>query len=172
MSAVTLQTDTFDSPIGPMVLVSRDGRLCAVEFDSVPDTLAGRLHDRFGEVDLVPTPDANGFTSCLRAYFGGDWAALDGIPVETGGTEFQQSVWRVLRTIPPGETRSYGEIAAMLAKPGASRAVGLANAQNPVAVVIPCHRVIGANGSLTGYGGGVHRKQWLLRHEAAQTTLF
>ena len=100
-------------------------------------------------------------------YFAGDIAAIDRIAVDTGGTPFQQSVWRLLRLIPPGTTATYGELAAKLNSPGAARAVGLANGSNPVAIVVPCHRVIGAGGKLVGYGGGLDRKRWLLSHESA-----
>jgi methylated-DNA-[protein]-cysteine S-methyltransferase len=103
----------------------------------------------------------------LEAYFAGDLAALDGVTTRTAGTEFQQQVWAALRTIPVGATASYGEIAAQIGQKGAARAVGAANNRNPVAIVIPCHRVIGANGALVGYGGGLERKLLLLRHEGA-----
>ena len=101
----------------------------------------------------------------VEAYFAGDVRALDGVAVKTGGTDFQRSVWAALRAIPAGETRSYGQLAAAIGSPKAVRAAGLANGQNPVAVIVPCHRVIGANGTLTGYAGGLERKRWLLRHE-------
>jgi methylated-DNA-[protein]-cysteine S-methyltransferase len=101
----------------------------------------------------------------LNAYFAGELDALNDVPVATGGTEFQRKVWRALRMIPAGATMSYGELAAKIGRPSASRAVGAANGSNPVAIVVPCHRVIGANGTLTGYGGGLPRKRWLLDHE-------
>ena len=103
----------------------------------------------------------------VEAYFDGDAQALDGLAVKTGGTAFQRSVWAALRDIPAGETRSYGQLAAAIGSPRAVRAAGLANGQNPIAVIVPCHRVIGANGTLTGYAGGLERKKWLLAHEAA-----
>ena len=101
----------------------------------------------------------------VEAYFAGDVRALDGVAVKTGGTAFQRTVWAALRAIPPGETRSYGQLAAAIGSPKAVRAAGLANGQNPVAVIVPCHRVIGSNGTLTGYAGGLERKRWLLKHE-------
>ena len=101
----------------------------------------------------------------LQAYFAGSPVEFD-VPLSLLGTDFQQRVWNELREIPLGETISYGELARRLGAPGASRAVGLANGRNPVSIVVPCHRVIGANGRLTGYGGGLQRKAWLLRHEA------
>ncbi|HET8842556.1 MAG TPA: methylated-DNA--[protein]-cysteine S-methyltransferase, partial [Ktedonobacteraceae bacterium] len=103
----------------------------------------------------------------LRAYLAGDPRSLDAIPVDTGGTAFQQQVWSALRSIPLGTTTTYGELAASLGKPKAYRAVGATNALNPIAIVLPCHRVVGADASLTGYAGGLHRKDWLLRHERA-----
>lgn len=105
-------------------------------------------------------------TAQLDAYFAGTLAQFD-LTLAPQGTEFQQSVWKALLDIPFGQTESYGSLATRLGKPGASRAVGLANGRNPISIIIPCHRVIGANGSLTGYGGGIDRKRWLLRHERA-----
>ncbi|MBU1538324.1 MAG: methylated-DNA--[protein]-cysteine S-methyltransferase [Alphaproteobacteria bacterium] len=101
----------------------------------------------------------------VEGWFGGDLTALDGLTVKTGGTAFQRTVWAALRDIPAGETRSYGQLAAAIGSPRAVRAAGLANGQNPIAVIVPCHRVIGANGTLTGYAGGLERKRWLLDHE-------
>jgi methylated-DNA-[protein]-cysteine S-methyltransferase len=104
------------------------------------------------------------------AYFDGDVRALDALPVKTQGTAFQSEVWAALRAIPVGQTRSYGQLAAAIGRPSAVRAVGLANGSNPVGVIVPCHRVIGANGTLTGYAGGLERKRWLLAHEAANAS--
>ena len=101
----------------------------------------------------------------LDAFFSGSLDALDEIEVHTGGTEFQRSVWAALREIPSGKTTSYGRLAQNIGRPGACRAVGLANGANPIGIVVPCHRVIGADGTLTGYGGGIERKRWLLEHE-------
>jgi methylated-DNA-[protein]-cysteine S-methyltransferase len=105
----------------------------------------------------------------MRAYFKGDIAAIDNLPVETAGTPFQTSVWRALRRIRGGKTISYAELARRIGKPRAVRAAGLANGQNPISIVVPCHRVIGSDGSLTGYGGGLPRKKWLLEHEGGST---
>lgn len=105
--------------------------------------------------------------TAVEAYFAGDVAALDGLSVRTGGTAFQREVWAALRAIPPGETRTYGQQASAIGRPRAVRAVGLANGQNPIAVIVPCHRVVGAGGALTGYAGGMERKRWLLAHETA-----
>ncbi|HEX7610606.1 MAG TPA: methylated-DNA--[protein]-cysteine S-methyltransferase, partial [Solirubrobacteraceae bacterium] len=101
----------------------------------------------------------------LAAYFAGTLTEFD-VQLELAGTDFQREVWQALRAIPYGETISYGELAQRVGKPSASRAVGLANGRNPIAIIVPCHRVIGADGSLTGYGGGLARKAWLLEHEA------
>ena len=103
----------------------------------------------------------------MRAYFKGDIAAIDTLPVETTGTQFQRSIWQALRKIPRGTTITYAELAKRIDKPKAIRAAGLANGQNPISIVVPCHRVIGSNGTLTGYGGGLPRKKWLLEHEGA-----
>ena len=123
------------------------------------------LQRRYGPVHLVEATDPHGFSSQLRAYLAGDYHCLDTIPVSTGGTAFQQEVWNALRAIPPGTTTTYGELAAKLGRPTAYRAVGGTNALNPIAIVLPCHRVVGADAALTGYAGGLERKQWLLRHE-------
>jgi methylated-DNA-[protein]-cysteine S-methyltransferase len=101
----------------------------------------------------------------VQRYFDGELGALDGLAVRTGGTAFQRSVWAELRRIPVATTISYGQLAGRIGRPSASRAVGMANGANPVAIVVPCHRVIGANAKLTGYGGGLHRKAWLIAHE-------
>jgi len=108
-------------------------------------------------------------TRAISRYFAGELAAIDSLPVKTGGTPFQRAVWHALRNIPCGTTISYAQLAGQIGRPAAVRAVGLANGANPIGVVVPCHRVIGADGSLTGYGGGIERKRWLLRHEGAPT---
>ncbi len=117
------------------------------------------------KIELVPGADPHGLTGAVADYFAGDLHAIDALPVKTAGTTFQQEIWRALREIPCGTTISYGELARRIGRPQAVRAVGLANGSNPIGVVVPCHRVIGANGSLTGYGGGIERKRWLLDHE-------
>src|SRR5205085_7604314 len=105
-----------------------------------------------------PTPRA--IRAAIEAYSDGDLAAIDKLPVKTGGTPFQREVWRLLRLIPAGKTTTYGKLAARLGAPNAARAVGMANGANPIGVIVPCHRVIGADSSLTGYGGGIARKEW------------
>jgi methylated-DNA-[protein]-cysteine S-methyltransferase len=127
---------------------------------------------RFGRAGFVDGADPFGLVAAMAAYFDGDVRVLDHIAVHFRGTPFQNSVWQALRDIPVGETLSYGALARRLGQPTAMRAVGLANGANPIGVIVPCHRVIGADGSLTGYGGGLERKKWLLAHEARHTGLF
>jgi methylated-DNA-[protein]-cysteine S-methyltransferase len=168
-----LLVDSFPSPIGPVSLASDGRSLCALEFCG-RDDLARRLRARFGG-DASPrrAADPQGFTARARAYFAGELDALGDVPVDGGGTAFQRRVWAALREIPPGETRTYSTLAARLGFTGrAARAVGLANARNPVAIAVPCHRVIGADGTLTGYAGGLERKRWLLAHESVRLPLF
>ena len=166
-TAIELRTDTVDSEIGPIVIVTGARALCALDFGDCEERMKELLTRRFE--DLVLRHEANplGVSEKVRAYLDGDLHALDDVPVDPGGTEFQQTVWSALRKIPVGATRTYGQLAASIGRPTASRAVGLANGCNPVAIVIPCHRVIGSNAALTGYAGGLPRKQWLLRNEGA-----
>lgn len=162
-----LQLDHFASPLGDILLVFDSAGLRALDFADFEDRMKRLLRLHYGVVALLPAPAPTTIAAPLVAYFAGDRAALDSIAVATGGTAFQRRVWAALRRIPTGETRSYGDLAAAIGSPGASRAVGMANGANPVGIVVPCHRVIGANGTLTGYAGGIERKQWLLRHEGA-----
>ena len=157
-----------DTPIGPLLLAVREGSLCAVEFDGAQARLRRTLSRRFPGAELRSGDDPSGFASRLRAYFDGDLSALESISVDPGGTPFQAKVWKELRRIPTGSAVSYRDLAGMIGAPKAVRAVGLANGANPVPIVIPCHRVIGADGGLTGYGGGLERKRWLLAHEGAR----
>lgn len=164
---MTLDVVVVESPIGPAHLVSDGRALCALELGDRARLIPG-LARRFGaEVALREGRDPLDLAARARAWFAGDLGALDGLALEPGGTPFQRRVWAELRRIPAGETRSYGAIAAALGQPGSARAVGLANGRNPIAIAIPCHRVIGADGSLTGYAGGLDRKRWLLAHERA-----
>lgn len=157
----------YSSPIGKLLLILDGAALVALDFEGFEDRMMRLLRRRFPTARLKAGKAPGGVTAALAAYFKGDHAALDDLDVRMGGTPFQQRVWSALRAIPPGETRGYGTLAAALGKPGASRAVGLANGANPVAIVVPCHRVIGADGGLTGYAGGLARKTYLLRHEGA-----
>jgi methylated-DNA-[protein]-cysteine S-methyltransferase len=164
--------DTMESPIGPLTAGERAGRVCLLHFgpDSAEiDPVIERWYP--GEPRVRRRlPEISGL---MARYFSGDIAALDTIPVELNGTPFQKAVWQALRRIPPGTTLSYGELARRIGESAAVRAVGAANGANPVAVIVPCHRVIGSNGSLTGYGGGLDRKRWLLTHEGiVSPTLF
>jgi methylated-DNA-[protein]-cysteine S-methyltransferase len=158
---ITTTTTTMESPVGTLTLTAVDGRLTGLHMD-------GQRHAPAGSTDWV-RDDAGlaGVVEQLEAYFGGSRSTFD-VPLDLQGTDFQRRVWTGLLEIPYGETMSYGELARRVGRPGASRAVGLANGRNPVAIIVPCHRVIGANGTLTGYGGGLDRKVWLLDHERAR----
>ena len=153
------------SPVGVWSLVASPRGLCLLHGGADWDALGVALARRFGTVSLADANDPFEAVSRLGAYFAGELSALNALPVDTGGTDFQQSVWAALRRIPAGRTWCYSEVATAVGRPTATRAVGAANGANPVAVVIPCHRVIGKDGGLTGYGGGLERKAWLLRHE-------
>jgi methylated-DNA-[protein]-cysteine S-methyltransferase len=159
--------DRVSSPVGTIVLVcDSEGRLRALDFASHEARLQRLLHRHYGEgrYTLLTAP-APSIRTALDAFFAGELGAIEGIAVQTGGTAFQRRVWAALRRIPAGTTTTYSRLATELGQPGASRAVGLANGANPIGIVVPCHRVIGADGSLTGYAGGVERKRWLLAHE-------
>jgi methylated-DNA-[protein]-cysteine S-methyltransferase len=160
-----LLIDRIPSPIGTILLVSDGHSLCSLDFADYETRLMALLHKRYASVKLIESLDPQEFSSKIRAYLAGDYACLDDLPVHAGGTDFQQQVWQALRTIPVGTTISYGELATKIGKPTAARAVGMANSLNPIAIVVPCHRVIGAKAKLTGYAGGLERKQWLLQHE-------
>ncbi len=160
--------DRLATPVGTMMIAAdADGNLRAALFTEDEQVVRRylRLQSGEGRFKLEPQLNPHGFSATIARYFGGELDAIDHIPVETGGTPFQREVWQALRKIPCGRTISYGELAKRIGRPAAVRAVGLANGANPVAVVVPCHRVIGSNGSLTGYGGGIERKRWLLDHE-------
>ncbi|MBX9447311.1 methylated-DNA--[protein]-cysteine S-methyltransferase [Dickeya chrysanthemi] len=166
-----MQTFLFDSlstPIGELLLITDENyHLRAVEWREYEEKLYQSLNKRYRHDPFVLKACNNPgeLTDTLRAYFAGDLNIIDALPVAAAGTDFQRQVWQALRTIPCGSTTTYGELAARLGQPGAARAVGLANGSNPVSIVVPCHRVIGSQGTLTGYAGGIHRKHWLLTHE-------
>ena len=160
-----LLTDKIESPIGDVLIAAADGKLIALEFAQVRERFDADLRARFGECRRKSARNPFGFSDRIRAYFVGELSALDDIPVDGGGTAFQRKVWNALREIPPGATRSYSELAEAVSRPNAVRAVGMINGRNPISIVVPCHRVIGKDGSLTGYGGGLDRKRWLLQHE-------
>lgn len=160
------------SPIGPMLsAVDAQGVLLALDFEDCEARMHRLLrlnhghHGHHGAGLCEGRPSNKSVGAALEAYFGGSPAALSGLPLRTAGTALQQAVWSALRLIPVGSTVSYGELAVRLGRPGASRAVGRANGANPIAIAVPCHRVIGRDGTLTGYAGGLQRKQWLLAHE-------
>ena len=152
-----------DSPVGPLTLAGVDSALSHLRMEA-------QLHPPRGVDEWERDDDAFGdVAEQLDAYFAGDLTTFD-VRLDLHGTEFQRAVWALLLEIPYGETRSYGELAIRLGNPGASRAVGLANGRNPVGIIVPCHRVIGADGSLTGYGGGLPRKRRLLELERSRLT--
>lgn len=174
-----LYRDTFSSPVGEIRLVTdRAGILRALDFGDHEPRLLRLLARHYGATPLVAGAAPAEIRTALQAYFDGDFGALGMIRWATAGTEFQRTVWAALTEIPVGTTQSYGALAAKIGNAQAVRAVGLANGSNPVAIVVPCHRVIGADGTLTGYGGGLPRKKWLLEHEgvrlaqAAQSDIF
>ena len=154
------------SPLGTIHLAALGGVLCAVSFDDYWPREQQQLARRFGAASFEPAARLDAVSAFAR-YFEGDTSALDALAADPGGTAFQARVWRALRGIPPGHTCSYGELAASIGLPSSVRAVAAANGRNPIPLVIPCHRVIGADGRLVGYGGGLDRKAWLLRHEGA-----
>lgn len=160
-----LAVDRINSAIGEIIVVTDQEKLCALDFGNYEVRMMTLLQRRFGQVQLNPAKNPLGICDRIQAYLDGDYHSLAGIPVSTGGTAFQQQVWFALRTIPVGTILTYGQLAAQLGKPTASRAVGMTNSLNPVSIVLPCHRVIGSNGKLTGYAGGLERKTWLLKHE-------
>lgn len=182
---LTLVSETIETPLGELeIITDLQGNLRALEWADFHHRLMQLLtrhygtevSDNFVTGQITKPNTKSGFnlnqdsvdTSVrqrIQDYFAGDLHAIDTLPVATAGTEFQRQVWQMLRTIPCGNIMTYGQMAAQLGNPGASRAVGLANGSNPISIVVPCHRVIGSNGTLTGYAGGVERKRWLLIHE-------
>jgi len=161
----------LETPVGTMLLITdRQQRIRALDWLEYEDRMH-RLLQRYAkkkafelQADSLPTA----IHTALDAYFAGNFVPVSNIPVYTAGTVFQQAVWQALRNIPVGTTLSYGALAKKLGRPKAVRAVGTANGANPIGIVIPCHRVIGMDGSMTGYGGGIERKRWLLAHENAR----
>lgn len=164
----TLTLERLPTPFGPvLVAADAEGRLRAVEFWNDEAELRRLLARQFGKVTAEFGKVAAPIREAFARYFAGDRQALKAVPWISGGTEFQRQVWNALTTIPVGETWSYAQLAAAIGRPKAVRAVGLANGANPIPIVVPCHRVIGKGGALTGFGGGLDRKRWLLRHEGA-----
>jgi len=172
-----LYADRLESTIGTLLLIhDRDGHVRALDFHDFESRMRRLLRLHYGaEGNDFAVEDRAAPTTIRRAisdYFSGDLGAVNSIPVTTAGTSFQREVWAALRTIEAGTTLSYGALARQLGRPKSVRAVGSANGANPVAIVVPCHRVIGADGSLTGYGGGISRKRWLLTHEGVALEQF
>lgn len=163
-----LLIDRIGSALGEILLVSDGQRLCALDYADCETRMMTLLRRHVPDVQWRETLDPQGFSTAIRTYLAGDLACIDRIPVNTEGTTFQQQVWAVLRTIPPGTVLTYSELAKKLGKPTAYRAVGMTNALNPIAIVVPCHRLVGTNGALTGYAGGLERKRWLLQHEGVR----
>lgn len=155
--------DRIETPLGEAQLIC-DGKGCLRLFGWTAKEL--RWRSRFGEAAVVEKPNPFGLSAAIADYFNGNIHVIDDLPVVFSGTAFQNKVWHALRAIPAGETLSYGALARQIGEPKAVRAVGLANGSNPIGLIVPCHRVIGSDGSLTGYGGGLDRKKWLLAHEA------
>jgi methylated-DNA-[protein]-cysteine S-methyltransferase len=159
----------LDTPIGLALIVTDErGTLRALDYIEYEARMRKLLRIHYDDVELRPATIPTHLKDKLERYFDGEHAAVDGIPCETNGTLFQKRVWKALRAIPAGMTMTYGAIARSFGMPNGSRAVGLANGANPIAIVVPCHRLIAADGALTGYAGGLQRKRWLLEHERVQ----
>ena len=162
----TFNLDRLDTPIGVALLVTdTEGVLRALDWEDYASRMKELLRLQYGAVELKETQAPGDMRKALTAYFKGDLDRLGSIKWRVAGTPFQQKVWHALPKIPVGTTMSYGALAAKLDAPNAMRAVGHANGSNPISVVLPCHRLIGANGALVKYGGGLSRKKWLLAHE-------
>jgi methylated-DNA-[protein]-cysteine S-methyltransferase len=170
MKTETFQIERFDTTTGAMLLVTDDrGRVRALDWQDQEPRMQRLLRKHYGNVALSARAQESAAKYAILAYFEGQLDALLAVEVESNGTVFQTQVWSALRKIPHGQTLSYAQLARQIGRPAALRAVGLANGKNPIAIIVPCHRVIGANASLTGYSGGLERKRWLLDHEAART---
>src|ERR1041385_1265921 len=167
-----LQLERVISPMCPLLIVTdNDGVLRALEFGDHESRMDRLLAEHYGDHTLEKGAAPALIKRAIEAYFDGNLEAIDDVRVSTGGTSFQKEVWSALREIPAGTTISYGQLAEKIGRVGASRAVGAANGANPIPIVVPCHRVIGANGTLTGYGGGLAHKKWLLEHEARHASV-
>ncbi|HEY7500301.1 MAG TPA: methylated-DNA--[protein]-cysteine S-methyltransferase [Vicinamibacterales bacterium] len=168
----TVDLRTIDSPVGKLTIAAQGEGVCLVHFGPATARVKASLAQWYPESEIAASEDPGGAVSVLKRYFDGDLDSLDEIEVDLHGTTFQRSVWTALRSVKAGTTLSYSQLAERVGAPSAVRAVGAANGANPVAVILPCHRIIGSNGSLTGYGGGLERKRWLLDHEGVKRTLF
>ena len=161
---MNIEYTEIDSPVGPLTVAAHQNHLVGLCFEGLWQR-RHRALAKLADATFTRAPDPASAATRLRAYFDGDLRAPEGIEVQSWGTPFQQAVWQQLRRIPAGETRSYAEIARAIGAPTAVRAVGAANGANPIGIVVPCHRVIGSNGKLTGFAGGLDAKRWLLEHE-------
>ena len=159
--------DSMSSPIGRITVVTDDVALRALDFEGYDDRMHRLLKRQYNAYTLKDSTNPLGILTRLADYFDGNLNAFDGVKTASNGTPFRERVWASLREITPGTTVSYGTIAQRIGQASASRAVGLANGSNPIGIVVPCHRVIGSNARLVGYGGGLDRKEWLLCHEGA-----
>ncbi len=168
---MTLRLHVFPSPVGSLLVATFEGRLAALDYDDCEQRFMTLLSKRFpqmGQQDArMPTP----IRDALKAYFAGDDSGFEALGLEQRGTEFEERVWAALRHVRFGETASYGMIAKAIGAPNAARAVGRANSLNPIAIITPCHRIIGSSGALTGYAGSLWRKKWLLKHEGMNRVL-
>ncbi len=162
-----LDLTIYSSPVGEIAIFSNNGKLCLVDFHDNRDRIDQLLTRRYGAFEIRHDGGLRWIREKFERYFNGDWNAFEDIDLDTGGTQFQQNVWNRLKAISIGETLSYTGLAQEIGRPKAVRAVAGANASNPIAIIIPCHRVIGKNGAMRGYAGGVDRKKWLLKHEEA-----
>jgi methylated-DNA-[protein]-cysteine S-methyltransferase len=172
MKSLTFQLERCNTPTGRMLVVNDDeGRLRALDWEDHEERMQRlmRRYYRDTNISFREVTRKSAARRALDAYFAGELAAIEALETATNGTPFQHDVWGALRRIPSGRTLSYGGLATRIGRPAAVRAVGLANGANPIAIVVPCHRVIGADASLTGYGGGIERKRWLLEHEVASS---
>ena len=160
----------LESPIGEVRIASTSAGVCAVDFADRWETVEHRLEIRFGKITNRAKGDPFQLEPRLRQYFAGAVEAFEGLPLDPGGTAFQRAVWSALREIRRGETWNYSQLAAFVGNPKAVRAVGSTNARNPIAIIVPCHRVIGKAGELRGYAGGVDRKRWLLDLEGVRAS--
>ncbi len=175
-SSKVLRLTTVISPIGNILLVTDQETVVSLDYSGYEHRMMRLLAKRYGPVELVETSSADQDLSTfetdlvtrMHAYLDGDLTSIDPISVNPGGTPFQSTVWHALRSISPGNVMSYGELARQLGNPAAVRAVGTTNSLNPISIILPCHRVIGASGKLTGYAGGLDRKRWLLNHEGVE----
>jgi methylated-DNA-[protein]-cysteine S-methyltransferase len=167
-----LRLDRLASPIGEVLLVTDEaGRLRALDFHDYEPRMLRLLRLHYGDARLETGAAPAAIRAALDAYFAGQLTALTAIPWATAGTDFQRQVWNALVDVPVGQTVTYAGLAARIGRPTAVRALGAANGANPVGIVVPCHRVIGTDGALTGYGGGIARKRWLLAHEGAASVV-